>query len=64
MRASLGMVRNPFTVPGVPSVTIRRSVNVTVYPCRSAHRSWPILFLSRRPLNGRRRDVVIYRRIS
>ena len=33
MRASLGMVRNPFTVPGVPSVTIRRSVNVTVYLC-------------------------------
>jgi hypothetical protein len=24
------MVRNPFTVPGVRSVTIRRSVNVTV----------------------------------
>ena len=33
MWASLSLVRNPFTVPGVPSVTIRRSVNVTVYPC-------------------------------
>jgi len=64
MRASLDMVRNPLTVPGVPSVTIRRSVDMTVYPCSFSTPFMANPLLSRRPVNGRRRDVVIYRGTS